>query len=67
MNQSAASTVLYSGSASALDGKSLGSRPSATQRPNARRTAAPSAERPVARVRPGRAIIVSRPQSLNHG
>ena len=59
--------MLYSGVTPEVDGKSLGSSPSATQRPYARRIAAPSADRPVARVNPGNAIIVSRPQSLNHG
>ena len=55
------------GSARESSGKSLGTRPSRTTRAKERRMVAASAPRPVVRHSSGRAIIVSRPQSLNQG
>jgi len=65
-NHSAASTVLYSGG-SPPSGKRLGSIPRSVCCAKVRRIAAASSMRPVGIVRPGSAIMVSRPQSLNHG
>lgn len=59
-----ASTVLYSGSGP-TSGKRFGSIPPPTLAAKARRIPRASSKRPVESVRPGSAIIVSRPQSLN--
>ena len=64
--QRLASTVLYSGTSPA-SGNRFGSMPWLTNLPKVRSTLAAIALRPVASVRPGSAIIVSRPQSLNQG
>ena len=64
--QRVASTVLYSG-VSPASGNRLGSMPRSTNAANVRRTRAAISPRPVASVSPGSAIMVSRPQSPNHG
>ena len=63
---SPASTVLYSGFPPA-SGKLFGSIPPSTNCANASRICLATSGRPVASVNPGSAIIVSRPQSPNHG
>ena len=64
--QSAASTVLYSGALPA-SGKTLGSIPPSTNGAKPRTIASATSTRRLAMSKPGSAIIVSRPQSLNHG
>ena len=66
MYQRAASTVLYSGVV-APSGKWLGSMPRSMKRAKVARTRLATPGRPVARARPGSEIMVSRPQSSNHG
>ena len=66
MNHSEASIVLYSAGPPA-SGKRFGINPSDAFDANVRNTPAASAARPVASSNPGSAIIVSRPQSVNHG
>ena len=67
MYQSGASIVWYSGISSTRSGKLLGSSPRRTHGAKERNTVAPISGRPVANVKPRRAIAVSRPQSLNQG
>ncbi len=65
-NHSGASTLLYA--ASRPDSATVfGSMPPSTLRASVRTSAAASRRRPVASVRPGSAIAVSRPHSPNHG
>ena len=66
MKSRAASAVLYRGGAS-WSGKRLGSRPSRSLAAKVRRMLRASSYRPVERVQPGRAIMVSRPQSVKKG
>ncbi len=62
--QSVASAVLYSG-AWPPSGKRFGNIPRSTKRANVVRIFRATSGRPAASVRPGSAIIVSRPQSPN--